>query len=512
MEMPDLQPPLNGTPNTPPHPDTPIERYGPLARLLIASVGVDKTILASQCRPQDASIIKMQGALLYGSVAYSGLVMVLMGQKLFSPENFNPVLALASLGPVALLGTVDAYVFYYGSWFEQGVKLLTEWGGLPGSKDANHHYVANALKYGIRTALSVPFAALTGIFLSTAVYQNDIRHITHQRYLNDNQAGFTQATALVDEKAGHATQAVKVKEAEIVDLSNQVNALREKSIVGSNTIDSQSGQREIDNLLSQQASALDDVRKSEAVEALEMGGVPDRRTSGTPGNGPRHRAAVQEVANAKAHALQISDALTAARARLDALREKGVSSSEAARQRSERDLPAFEDKLRQANIDLATLKQQVDDIVQNRNETIRTLVETSPGYIANNNGVLAEISALNEIRSEDSTIWWTVFFFELASVALELAAVCSKLLVQVPTDYARIVARDHILHSVKIVDEMITEFNRNPNIGTPRMWVTPANDNEPGSGPIMAVEPSGDFEPPEPPKRGRGRPRKNTLN
>jgi hypothetical protein len=522
MQPPDLTPIDNAPPST----ATPAKKLNMLERFLVAIVGVDQSILTTRCRPQDVSTITAQGGLLVGGIALTTSILILISHKILGqPGHLEPELVLGSIAIGGLVGLIDAFVFYRASWCDAGIKVLAEWGGLDIRKGAND-FVAWILKFVVRLALSLPLALLCGIYLGIFTYERDIRSITELNYLNANSVQFAQAESSTDEIIGHVAQSVKVKEAEINALSGQLTSLRSNAFDDTKSVLDQNAQNEINSLLSQKASAEDDVRRSESTEALELGGVIGPRTSGLPGNGPRHRAALQEVENAKAHAHQIDDALAAARSRAEALRDKTASASETARQRAEQGMPAFEEKLRQSNVELAKLREQLDDLTQRRNEIIRKTVETSPSRVDYNDGPLAEIIALGELGRKDSKVAMTILLFELATIALELAAVCSKALVQIPTDYATIVARDAILHSIKIADEMMVEMNSGPNteavplenpiIGSPaKDNISSANGNNKKVGPIIDVEPSAKSDspdPPQPPKRGRGRPRKTKPN
>jgi Domain of unknown function (DUF4407) len=492
--------------------------YNLLIRFLLWIVGVDKKILATQCRPQDVSTIAAQGALLIGSISLTAGILILISHRLFGePGHLDPRLVTGSLAIAGLIGAVDAYCFYRASWFDAGVQSLSEWGGLAVTSSASK-YTASVLKFAVRAAISVPLSLLSGLFLGVTVYYADISSIIQRDYLRNNSAIFARAATSVDEAIGHTAKSIKVKETEIDALSNQLTSIRGNAIDPTSKLDDASAQRELDALLSQKAAADEDVRRSETTQALERGGISGPRTSGVAGNGPRFRAAVQEVANAKAHAQQVGEALAAARVRLEKQREKDAVATAEAKQRAERGVPAFEEKLRLANLDLSRLKDQLNELTQNRNETIRRSVETSPSQVKSNDGVLAQIMALGELANKDGKIALTIWLFELAAVALELAAVCSKALVHIPTDYSKVVAKDAILHSVKMVDEMMADISaatKKPDASSDAPpWGKPGNDNFPSKGPNIDVTPDkGSEDPPSPPppKRGRGRPRKPRL-
>jgi hypothetical protein len=264
------------------------------------------------------------------------------------------------------------------------------------------------------------------------------------------------------------------------------------------------------------------VLKAQAFEASELGGIKQSAdNSGHAGDGPRHKAALQEVENARGHAQQVAEALNAARGRLDGLRKAFSSANEAVKQRAQNRLPAYESDLASDNAKLADLKGRLADLTNGRNDAIRKAVESSPNYVPHNTGFLAQIIALEQIANEDGKVASVILLFDLVSVGFELAAVLAKVMAYCPTTYAAIVARDVYMRAVRIVDEMMAELNGGPKAEAEAVPLEnppfgfPANDNNKSGkvGPIIDMAPSASSErpqpqPPQPPKRRRGRPRK----
>jgi Domain of unknown function (DUF4407) len=498
-------------------------RFDPFTKLLTMIAGVDDETLR-QCPPQDASSINAVSILLLGTFFYSATVFSAISHRLFAePGHLDVRLIATSVAISAFIVAIDSYVFLRCSWFESGVTELAR-GGLDISGGSNAR-IKGTVFLSVRVGLSLCLALLTGTFFSLIVFDKDINARIEYTYQVANAAIVREATSLVDGEIKRATDAVSAETAQIAALSDQITSLRQNEIdsVPSNP-DLQPAQREIDQLISQKADADAAVLKAQSFEASELGGIKQSAdNSGHAGNGPRHKAALQEVENARNHVQQVTEALNAARGRLDTLRKTFSSANEAVKQRAQSRLPAYEINRNEENAKLASLKDRLADLTNGRNDAIRKAVESAPNYVPHNTGFLAQIIALEQIANEDGKVASVILLFDLVSVGFELAAVLAKVMAYCPTMYAAIVARDVYMRAVRIVDEMMAELNGGPKpeaepLDNPTFGF-PANDNHKGPkvGPIIDMPPSAssdDPRPPQPPKRRRGRPRKivNLLN
>jgi hypothetical protein len=220
------------------------------------------------------------------------------------------------------------------------------------------------------------------------------------------------------------------------------------------------------------------------------------------------------VISAKIHAKQIEEELKAVRTRYAQSRQTRDARMATQRSWSDHQIPVFEEKLRQANIELDGLQGKLMALTAGRNDFIRTAVEGSPTHIPFNNGFLAQISALDDIADRNRSVWWVKLLLEWGAASLELAAVFSKFLVAIPTDYAKIFAKKAIIRAIDIADEIEARTKKpapsaKSNAPEP-IPVPPANDNEPG-GENEGTDPLARQALTPPPKRGRGRPRKSRL-
>lgn len=500
-------------------------RFDPFTKLLFMIAGVDEEILR-QCPPQDISSIKAVSGLLLCTFFYSAAVFSAISHRLFAePGHVDLRLVVTAVAMSGFIVLIDSYVFLRCSWFEAGVTELAR-GGLDISGGSSARIKANVF-LAVRVGLSVCLAMLTGTFFSLIVFDKDINARIEATYQAANASIVREATSIVDGEIKRATDAVSAETAQIASLSAQITSLRQNEIdIAPGNPELQPAQHEIDQLLAQKAEADAAVLKAQAFEASELGGIKQSAdNSGHAGNGPRHKAALQEVENARGHAQQVAEALNAARGRLDGLRKAFSSANEAVKQRAQNRLPAYEADLADDNTKLADSKGRLVGLTDSRNDAIRKAVENAPNYVPHNTGFLAQIIALKQIANEDSIVAGKILLFELVSVGFELAAVLAKVMAYCPTTYSAIVARDVYMRAVRIVDEMMAELNGGPKteaepLENPQFGF-PANDNHKGPKvePIIDMPPSAGSEdsrppePPQPPKRRRGRPRKlNLLN
>jgi hypothetical protein len=503
-------------------------RFDPFTKLLTMIAGVDDETLR-QCPPQDLSSIKAVSVLLLGTFFYSATIFSAIAHRLFAePGHVDFRMIATSVAIAMFIIAIDSYVFLRCSWFESGVTELAR-GGLDISGGSNAR-IKGTVFLAVRVGLSLCLALLTGTFFSLIVFDKDIQARIETTYQAANAAIVREATTLVDAEIKRTTDAVSAETVQIAALSTQITSLRQNEIDSvPNNPDLQPAQREIDQFLVQKAEADAAVLKAQSFEASELGGIKQSAdNSGHAGDGPRHKAALQEVENARAHAQQVTEALNAARGRLDGLRKAFSSANEAVKQRAQNRLPAYEGNLADENAKLAALKERLADLTSGRNGAIRKDVESAPNYVMHNTGFLAQIIALEQIANEDGKVASVILLFDLVSVGFELAAVLAKVLAYCPTTYSAIIARDFYVRVVRIVDAMMAELNSAPNavavplenpiIGSAANDNFPAaNDNNKKVGPIIDIAPFASSDdprppqPPQPPRRRRGRPRKTNL-
>jgi hypothetical protein len=261
------------------------------------------------------------------------------------------------------------------------------------------------------------------------------------------------------------------------------------------------------------------VQEAEQFASNELAGIRAAAgNSGIPGDGPRRKAAMEAVANAKDHDQQITAALEAARNRLSVLRQRSVSTGQTAQQQSHEQLPLFESRLAAEDAKLASMKDQLTMLTGQRDAAIRKDVEAAPDYVPPNNGLLAQASALDQIAHENPRIAVIIILVDLTSFGFELAAVLAKVTSFVPTTFAALLARAAYLRVVNLVDEMITELNHGEREAQAEPEFTPPSAPPDQTIHRMAAAPDTDPftnpapRPPPAAKRPRGRPPKAPSN
>ena len=202
-----------------------------------------------------------------------------------------------------------------------------------------------------------------------------------------------------------------------------------------------------------------------------------------PGAGPKHRAAVEQLDNARNRAKDTNGALTAARAQLDALRAQLAPGEQERKQEAQDKLPAFEKSLAAEGDKLSAMKAQLADLTNGRDEAIRRAVENAPNRVPMHDGLLAQISELEKLSASDGKIYALILLIDIVSFGLELAAVLAKVTSSVPSHYARSLARDAYVAAVGTVDEIVRTTARvaesvQEGIQT-APGAAPANDNHP---------------------------------
>ena len=494
--------------------DQPGPKAGLLAKFLIKIAGVDEQALRL-CPPHDWDAVRAVAWLMIATWLYQAALLSIVSHRLFAtPGQIRPELILASMFIATFILLIDSYMVMRSGFHLSGVEELKR-GGLDISGGSAAKIKASIF-LTIRILLSVGFAQLTAIFLSILIFSADINSRIQDAYLRVNAHLFSDATDLIDANIKRATDAVTVESARVASLSVQATTVRQNEIDPSTSDPQiQAAQEETTALVARKAKADDDVRAAETFESHEVGGIKGGQSSGVVGDGPRHKATLEDLANARRHAQEVANQLDAARARFAALRKQLSSSSEATKQKSQDQLPTFEADLATENARLDSLKDQLARLEAGREDAIRAAVENAPNHVALDDGLLAQITALEHIAQEDSKIAAVILLIDLTSFGFELAAVLAKVTSFVPTTYAALLARDAYMRAVRIANEMVSELNRSPNQkdSAPEFPSTKSfsNDNSLGGPPIfMAGSCEGpDDPPPEPPKRPRGRPKKS---
>src|SRR5262249_51443978 len=132
------------------------------------------------------------------------------------------------------------------------------------------------------------------------VFAPDIASSLHKRFLDANSHLISAATAQVDATIKGAADELTTQTGRVKSLSAQEIALRQNQIDSSaNDPQLQQVLQEITNLGARKSKAEDELQAAETRASNEQGGIRGDGTSGNPGRGPRYRAILDQVQNAR---------------------------------------------------------------------------------------------------------------------------------------------------------------------------------------------------------------------
>jgi hypothetical protein len=477
---------------------TPPARTGPVDKLLFLVAGTDPDLL-SQCPEHDRQVMRALGALLMANWCYeSTLLYKIAALCSGSPSEFQPQLLLAATGLASFVLAIDSLCVFRSHWWRAGLAQLAAAGlRIENGYSARIHA---GFFFMVRFCLATSLALLTGLFFGLIIYAGDIGQRLHSDYLLRNVSATAHATMLVDRAIEAAQEAVKSQTARVEGLSHQVTELREDQI---DDPVARQAQQEVTRLIAQQEMAQEQLRKAEATASSEMGGIKTDATSGHAGNGPRRRAALEQVESARKHVDEVNRDVETARARLDKARA-GAAANENSKSQYRDSLPGYVSALSQEEAKLAAFKDQVAALVEHREHDIETKLKSAPDYSPQESGLLSQFAALDAIAHDNPKIGWTVLLIELCAFGFELASVLAVTSAP-PTCYAALRARDSYVHDVTVADAIMAVLNA---VGGGR-----DSDNEPAQADVAAPpasKPSDDTAP-SASKRPRGRPRKSAF-
>jgi hypothetical protein len=475
--------------------------------------GVDEETL-SNCPQHDRNVVKALGEILALGWLYMTALFAGIGHALFAaPGQFRPDIVLVAMFVATFILCIDSYMFFRSGWHANGIGEMMR-GGLDISGGPYARIKANIF-LAVRVGLSIGLAQLTAIFVSLLIFSADIHTRIEDAYQKANAHLIGPAAAPIDAEIKRETDAVTVQTEHVNALSAQMSVLRQHEI-DPDTANPRvkEAEAEVARLTTEKTKANEAVTQAETFAANEYGGIRGvAGNSGIAGRGPRYRAALQELANARIHAQQTDADLASARARLDALRQPGSATAEI--QRAHEQLPDFQKDLDAETAKLADLKKRLAALIAGREDAIRRAVESAPDHVNYDDGFLARIRVLGQIAREDTKIASVIILIDIVSFGFELAAVLAKVTSFVPTAYAAFLARDAYLRVVRIVDEITSELKTID--GWDPKWPELLSPESAGGEPDAKLmpdpqPPAGPNNPnPQPLKRGRGRPRKHPL-
>ncbi len=492
---------------------------GPFTKLLLKIAGVDEATLR-QCPQHDWDNVRAVAEIQLFVFCYQAALFAIIGQRLFAnPGQVRADLTAGALFLAAFISLLDSYMFMRSGWHQAGIAELKR-GGLDIS-GGPWRAIKTAILLTVRIALSVGLAQLTAIFVSLLIFASDVETKVENTQAQHNAGLIATATTQTDEAIRRAAAAVDTQAVRVTAAAAQLNTVRQNQIdpaAGAPAL--RQAQDELNQLLARQTQADDDVRAAELVASNELGGVKSALTSGLQGDGPKHQAAVEQLTNARNRAQAVATAVSTARERIERLTQQLAADGATTRERADEQLPDYEATLATEQAELDRLKSALGELQRNREATIRHAVEAAPGYVGRDDGLLAQIKILGAIAQDDTKTIATILLIDFVSFSFELGAVLAKITSYIPTTYAALLARNAYMNVVAIVDDTARKLDRDHPTDEPPdeppddddtvvPFTRPANDNPSPPFPARSsMSFMGGDDPPQPPRRPRGRPRK----
>jgi len=496
----------------------PIPKAGWFDKFFFRIAAVDEDTLRL-CPHEDWENVRRVAEIMVCVWIYQTTLFSIISHRIFAaPGQFRPELILISSFLATFILLIDSYMVMRSGWYLSGIAELKR-GGINVSGGVSARIKASIF-LAFRILLSIGIAQLAAIFLGILFFSSDIDPPIQSAYVQSNAALIAAATTQVDDPIKEAKNALDAENSREAALASQVNALRQDRIDPSaNRPEIQQANQEIAQLMSERAKADQALQSAETFASDELGGIRGSQdNSGIPGDGPRRRAALEALENARNNSKQVSAALDAARTRIDVLRKDSAPSAEIAKKQSESELPSFEAALVVEERKVQALQNELDRRTEHREDAIRAVVDGSLRHIPAASGILSQIAALEHLARNDPKIGIAIILIDLVSFSFELAAVLVKITSSAPTYYAALLSRNVYMRVVHLVDGMAVELNRgssevDPEVdfnvtSTPRGMTGRDRGMPPGSDSFgNSADPSS----PEA-KRPRGRPPKASFN
>ncbi len=461
-----------------------------------------------------ATALRATTVLVATVMAYQTIVLALLALRLFDLSGPYQLLApAASLGIAFMLAQLDVSVFIQASYFATGLHALRRFGGLDFEDHSHEALLKSVMGFVARGTIALAFSGLTAIAVGLLIYASDIDHFLDAENQAANRpaiiAGEQRADAGIEKaaasEAAQQTQVEALAKELATDRSAEVNPLLADPQIAA-------AQSDVDRLAGELSSTQAAADTAANMAADEAGGVQSSSTTGVAGRGPKTIAAEAKAATAASRAKEVAGELAAARARLGALTAQFSGDLDTIRQRAKAQAQSVAASLDDATAKLASFHATHDGLVTNRAATIKADVESAEGYNPPQRGLLAEMTALRAL-AEKPEVLVVCLLVDGAALTLELAFVLSRALGGLtPTVYCAIWVRQTIVRVAQIAEDADFEMNlrRDPDDDDGSdPDITNSADHPGPSGPV----PNGGWNLPspsngEPPKRGRGRPRK----
>jgi hypothetical protein len=413
-----------------------------LDRVILLPTLMHLSILFS-CPDGDIRVARMLGVLMWLSATWECVLFSNAARVMLSPDA-SWQLAFVALGLLiaVIMLLADAIVFIAASWHAHGLAEVerTHEFKLPTSHVGR---IKTASLFGGRFVMAVLIANFMAGTAALLAFEKDIGRILERNYQTAN------ATILSEAAQREDTELRKNKEAQL-ELGEQVSQMEaEERDLRALNLDPRVDEAELrlamQHLATAQAAkvAADrELKNARVYSARELGGECDGLASCVAGQGPRWRAAQEQIALAEREASAALRSLGEVQKRIRELTE--TRDHEARRKEGIADIRLTEVRARKSELEsrLAGLRSAYDTRLASREANIRGMVERDPRHTPRSDGLLVRLQALMEL-SKDESVAYALYGFDAILILLELAAVMGKTFALIPMTYAtRIVELD----------------------------------------------------------------------
>jgi hypothetical protein len=401
-------------------------------RLLISAGGAQVDTALKYCPPREIADLKVRGAVLLGSSAFTSVTAATLFHLAFGDGGFSPLLAVAGIGVGALQGLIDSFVQYRGPMHARGLAENRAAGLKLPTPESN--LSASWPVRALRVAQGATSGFLGGLIFLLAANGADIRAYLNNTYAIENRGSAGETAKIVDEGIARSKD----------DLARETN--------------------ELNNLI-------------RTIQILRADDVL-RRTS------------------------------------------RGRGTTQLSMPAPDTRLGSLEKKLAEETAKRDALKAAVERKENGRNAAIETADLRALTHVAKRSGLSAQLGALGALTRDDPKLLLLLIPILLLSMALELGPLfCST--TYMPSVYAARVALEHFIEVTRLASDAAKRLGViEDDVQAATTTGTPTDDNATEiTVSDEAAKRFNDNELPHagmngatPPRRGRGRPRKNGLD
>jgi hypothetical protein len=494
---------------------------GPIRRIPLGIAGVDLELMKIAPRRDENTMIAKVLLLVLAATLMAAELSIISHQIFVDDGTIHVELIAGSMFIAFMVAQLDAFIFLRAA-FEAGLAELRRAGLQFGSEFNDKGRKIASI--GVRLLLSAAIALLTSLGACLIIYKPEITSEIDRAYRTENAAVIAKAEKQTDDKIERMTASTKLQESHVDALRKQVIGMRDGAVNPTSDPSVDAEQQKVAQLLTAKQQRDAELAATQTRAADELAGIKSDDSSGIPGRGPRRIAAEERVKQAQVAADNAGTSLTEEQGRLDELRGRLAASSGDRSRQAQMQLPRLEQDLAAESSHLEAMRSELHQMIAHRDADVRAAVENAPEHIRRNKGLLTQLEALGRIAAQSPEIEAVIMLIDITAMALEGCFVIATSVAYIPTTYSALLARDHIVRLMRIVEDVAQGLG-SPGDGTmlpteitlkgKPIVLEVANDNVLNGDPSFSDQTdefSQDDTPPDPPRRGRGRPPKSSIN